>query len=152
MGSKQIKLKVATFFALAVCASACTVYKSSDRDFFNSNGAAGAPTPTPMPAFVSPAPAHGPTAAPIVASANCETVAAGITETELEVSEPSQDSFHVVRADEIAHVYVTHRASQLSSQTAECHFIFRTRASDAELTSESRSLVERYLDGALEAH
>ena len=35
---------------LFVCLLSCSLYSSSDRDYFNTNGRAGAPTPTPTPA------------------------------------------------------------------------------------------------------
>lgn len=103
--------------------AACSLYRTSDREFFDGNATMGAP----------PAQALAPT------SASCRMADDILAADQFE-------SVQIDRApDGVARVDYRKRIHPTDNSAADCRFVFVSEATEAELTRASKALVERYL-------
>lgn len=118
--------------ALSGISAGCSLYRSPDRDYFDSNALAGAPTPKPS---ATPAP---------IAASGLQPLSS--------VCEPITDMLVPLEESQISIRYFSDRArvelitpSPSGDAVLSCHLEFVTPASESELRAASRAQVERWL-------
>lgn len=110
-------------------ASSCTLYKSSDRDFFNSNGKSGAPASAALK--------------PI--SRFCQR-----HQTNTADSSPIQGELVEMSDDGLKMVLISQISATKPESFIRCRFVYESSVNDTDSLSLSRSLVEQFDLGNLD--
>ena len=131
MGKFDIDLvaKITIGVCASLLASACTIYKSSDRDSFDSNAYLN---PAKSQAIVKPE------------SSSCETVALSALEEPLALeTHASNEAMKIEASDTAIVVLASKRFNDIA--IGVCRFVFKASLTVETVRSSSRSLIETYV-------